>query len=240
MPRSFWLLLTLAVFYQTASAQTLQRELGEFDLKLGTTQIRSMAQGLVTPSKGSLDGGLDLSHQNGLYFGQWTSNSGTSADDLSIEMDTYAGYKHQFSGSGYGYEFGLINYEHITEDVDPSREFYSGISLFGTRLGAAFSNDPGRRDTSVYADLGTTPLLGIGLSMRYGNHRLDDPLTLANGEMVQAYNDWSVNLSRSWAKAQFNFSYTGTSLRGEDCTSYSGHNAYCDTALLLRASHPLF
>ena len=43
-----------------AEAQIFQRELGDFDLKLGTTPTRSMAQGLVKPAAvGSFHGGLD-------------------------------------------------------------------------------------------------------------------------------------------------------------------------------------
>ncbi len=242
MPNPSWLVFIVAALASgIATAQTLlQRDLGGFDMTLGTTQTRTMAQGLVKPSNGAVNGGLDFTHDTGLYFGQWTANSGSSADNLSIEMDTYAGYKHRFASSGYGYEFGLINYDHVTQDVEPSREIYSGISIFGSRFGAAFANDPDRSNTSLYADLGTTPILGMGLSMRYGNYMLNSPVTLASGDMVRSYNDWSVNLTRKWADTQFNFSYTGTSLQGQDCSSYSGHNAYCDTALLLKASHPLF
>jgi uncharacterized protein (TIGR02001 family) len=243
MPKTSWLVyLVTALLSDVVTAQplTLKRELGDFDMTLGTAQTRSMAQGLVRPANGAMNGGLDFTHDTGLYFGQWTANSGSSADNLSIEMDTYAGYKHQFANTGYGYEFGLINYDHVTQDVDPSHEIYSGINLFGSRFGAAFANDPDRSNASLYADLGTTPVLGMGLSMRYGNYMLNSPVTLASGEAVRSYNDWSVNLTRKWANTQFNFSYTGTSLRGQDCSSYSGHNAYCDNALLLKASHPLF
>lgn len=66
-------LLTFSLLACPASyGQVFQRELGDFDLKLGTTPSRSMAQGLVTPSStGSFHGGLDLSHDSGWYVGQW-------------------------------------------------------------------------------------------------------------------------------------------------------------------------
>ncbi|WP_351059970.1 TorF family putative porin, partial [Psychrobacter sp. TB20-MNA-CIBAN-0197] len=61
----------------TAHAQVFQGELGDFDLKLGTTPSRSMAQGLVKPAAvGSFHGGLDLSHDSGVYFGQYAPSMG--------------------------------------------------------------------------------------------------------------------------------------------------------------------
>lgn len=63
---------------QSVSAQVLERDLGDFDLKLATTPTRSMAQGLVTPTggSGSFHGGMDLTHESGFYFGQWAPNMG--------------------------------------------------------------------------------------------------------------------------------------------------------------------
>ena len=62
------LLLVGLLACSSVHAQIFQRELGDFDLKLGTTPSRSMAQGLVKPAAvGSFHGGLDLSHDSGLY-----------------------------------------------------------------------------------------------------------------------------------------------------------------------------
>ncbi|KIQ56576.1 TorF family putative porin, partial [Pseudomonas fluorescens] len=73
-----------------AYGQVFQRELGDFDLKLGTTPTRSMAQGLVTQSStGSFHGGLDLSHDSGWYAGQWSPSAGLTSD---LEVDSYMGF----------------------------------------------------------------------------------------------------------------------------------------------------
>lgn len=45
------LLGSLLLSSSIANAQIFQRELGDFDLKLGTTPSRSMAQGLVKPAR---------------------------------------------------------------------------------------------------------------------------------------------------------------------------------------------
>lgn len=50
--------------------EVVEREVGQFDLRLGTAPTRSMAQGLVSPTAGStFRGGLDLTHSSGFYVG---------------------------------------------------------------------------------------------------------------------------------------------------------------------------
>lgn len=96
-----------------AEAQIFQRELGDFDLKLGTTPSRSMAQGLVKPTSPGSDafhGGLDLSHDSGLYVGQFSPNMGLSSAS-NLEIDSYMGFKHPFDQT-LGYEVGLIHYSY--------------------------------------------------------------------------------------------------------------------------------
>ena len=75
--RSKALLPLLAGAAMTAQAQLLERDLGNFELKLGTTPSRSMAQGLVQPMRvGTFYGGFDLTHHDGWYLGQWAPSTG--------------------------------------------------------------------------------------------------------------------------------------------------------------------
>ena len=91
MLKPFLFLLSGLLSSSVANAQIFQRELGDFDLKLGTTPSRSMAQGLVKPSTiGSFHGGLDLSHDSGFYFGQWSPSMGLSQGN-NLEVDSYMG-----------------------------------------------------------------------------------------------------------------------------------------------------
>lgn len=93
------LLLGTLLSCSVANAQIFQRELGDFDLKLGTTPSRSMAQGLVKPaSTGSFHGGLDLSHDSGFYAGQWAPSMGLSPG-ANLEVDSYLGFKQPFDNT---------------------------------------------------------------------------------------------------------------------------------------------
>ena len=141
---------------QSISAQVLERDLGDFDLKLATTPTRSMAQGLVTPSggSGSFHGGMDLTHDSGFYFGQWAPNMGFTPDS-ALEVDSYMGFKKPFDNT-LGYELGMIRYSYPDTSQIDSHEFYAGLRMLDSRVGAAFSNDVGSRDSTVFIDLGAS------------------------------------------------------------------------------------
>jgi uncharacterized protein (TIGR02001 family) len=233
-------LLAVTVFAcADAHAQVLQRELGDYDLQLGTTPTRSMAQGLVQPSQsGTFQGGLDLTHDSGWYFGQWSPSMGI-ARDSQLELDSYSGFKRPFNNR-FGYEMGLIRYSHPGLSANDSNEYYAGLTLLESRFGAAFSQAPGRADSTLLMDLALQPPLAMNLSMKYANHALDDAVGYGDGRLVRVFNDWSLNLSRPWAGIDLNLSYSGSSLSGPQCVAYSGHNGYCEDYVMFKAERTLF
>ncbi|QLG91896.1 hypothetical protein HZF02_07935 [Pseudomonas yamanorum] len=224
-----------------AEAQVFQRELGDFDLKLGTTPSRSMAQGLVKPTSAGSDsfhGGLDLSHDSGLYFGQWSLSMGLSST-TNLEVDSYMGFKHPFDQT-LGYELGMIHYSYPKLSPLDSQEFYGGLTLLGNRFGAAFSNDPDRRDSTLFADLGGTQPFGIGVSIKYTTHQLGSPVSVTDGGSISSFSDWSVKFSRPVMGVDLNLIYSDSSLSGGDCSAYSGHNSQCDGLLTLKAERSFY
>jgi uncharacterized protein (TIGR02001 family) len=224
---------------QAASAQLMERELGDFSLKLGTSPTRSMAQGLVTQSgSGSFHGGLDLTHDSGFYFGQWSPNVGVTSDS-ALEVDSYMGFKKPFDQT-LGYELGMIRYSYPETDQIDTHEFYAGLRILDSRIGAAFSNDIGRRDSTLIVDLGGIEQLGLGVRVQYANHQYDAPQQISDGSMVSGFNDWSLNLSRPWLGIDMNLIYSGSSLAGSDCSAYSGHNPNCEATFTLKAVRAFF
>ena len=224
---------------QSASAQVMERELGDFSLKLGTTPTRSMAQGLVTQSgAGSFHGGLDLTHDSGFYIGQWSPNVGVTSDS-TMEVDSYMGFKKPFDQT-LGYELGMIHYSYPDTSQLDTHEFYAGLRVLNSRIGAAFSNDIGRRDSTLIVDLGGIEQLGLGVRVQYANHQYDTPQQISDGSMVTGFNDWSLNLSRPWLGVDMNLIYSGSSLTGSDCSAYSGHNPQCEGTFTLKAVRSFF
>ncbi|WP_420825776.1 TorF family putative porin [Pseudomonas typographi] len=221
-----------------AHAQVMQRELGDFDLKVGTTPSRTMAQGLVTPSAGAaMHGGIDLTHDSGFYVGQWAPSLGLTSD-TTWEVDSYAGYKRKLNPA-LGYEVGMIGYARPEVDGD-SHEVYAGLRVLGTRFGAALSSAIGSRASTLYADFGALPLVGLGVSMKVTNYQLTTPYDVGDGSLVNGYHDWSMTVSRPWLGMDLNFVYTGSDLNGDRCAAYAGHNPECGGTFTLKAVRSFF
>ncbi|MBR7196551.1 hypothetical protein PspCFBP13508_26765 [Pseudomonas sp. CFBP13508] len=217
----------------TAHAQVFQGELGDFDLKLGTTPSRSMAQGLVKPAAvGSFHGGLDLSHDSGVYFGQYAPSMGISPGK-NLEIDSYVGFKQPFD-QVLGYEVGMIHYSYPRVDTLDSQELFGGLTLLGSRFGIALSNDPDKQNNTLFADLTGNQPFGIGVSMKYTTHQLNTPVAV-DGGYVSSFTDWSVKLSRPFMGVDLDLIYSNSSLSGNDCSAYSGHNSECDGLVTLKA-----
>ncbi|PMU07404.1 MULTISPECIES: TorF family putative porin [unclassified Pseudomonas] len=238
MLKPSYLLLGTLLSCSVANAQIFQRELGDFDLKLGTTPSRSMAQGLVKPSStGSFHGGLDLSHDSGFYVGQWSPSMGLTPG-ANLEVDSYMGFKQPFDNT-LGYEVGMIRYSYPKVDTLDSQELFGGLTFLGSRFGAAFSNDPDKQNSTVFADLGGNQPFGIGISMKYTTHQLNTPVSV-DGGYVGSFTDWSVKLSRPFMGVDLDLIYSDSSLSGNSCSAYSGHNSQCDGLVTLKAERTFY
>lgn len=238
MYQSILIAACVACMAASANAQVMQRELGDFDLKFANSPTRSMAQGLVQPGQANTaQGGLDISHDSGWYVGSWTSNL---EQEKPLEIDSYAGFKHPLGDGKLGYELGTLRYTRPEQPDFDSQALYGGLSVFGSRLGAAYSSQNGRSTTTLFTDLGLQPDVGFDVTFKYSSYNLAAPVDVSNGSSVSSFGDWSVNLSRPWLGIDLNLSYSGSSLTGSDCSAYSGHNNYCDTAFMFKASRPFF
>lgn len=235
----YWAVIAMVVC-QPVSAQIIERSYGTFDFKMGTSPIRSMAQGLVTPSGGttSIHGGFDLTHESGLYFGQWTPSFGV-ATDTSFEVDHYLGFKKPFDNA-IGYEMGVIRYSHPEIKQLDSYEFYGGLRMFNKRIGTAFSSDLGRSVSTLFVDFGSMNQLGLGLRVQYAAHRFTTPQVGDNGSRVDGFSDWSVNVSRALFGVEMNLTYSGSTLNEGTCNLYSGHNDRCDQLVKLNLARAFF
>ena len=238
MLKPFLIVLCTLLACPVANAQIFQRELGDFDLKLGTTASRSMAQGLVKPSSsGSFHGGLDLTHDSGFYVGQWAPSMGLSPGK-NLEVDSYVGFKQPFDQT-LGYEVGMIHYSYPKVDTLDSQELFGGLTLLGSRFGAAVSNDPDKLNRTLFANLSGNQPFGIGISMKYTTHQLYTPASVDSG-YIGSFTDWSVQLSRPFMGIDLDLIYSDSSLSGNNCSAYSGHNSQCDGLVTLKAEHTFY
>lgn len=239
MARTMLLLTTALLLSPTLQASQIQRQLGEFDFKLGTSASRSMAQGLISPSPaGAFHGGLDVSHDSGWYVGQYAPSLGLSAAS-TLRLDSYLGYKRRFDGS-LGLEAGLIHYSQPNLAGNDSYALYGGLSVFGSRFGGAWRDNPDNRTGTLFANLGELPLLGIDLTFKVAHHQLGTPFVVGDGSEVQAFNDWSLQLSRPWLGIDLDLIYSSSDLQGGGCAAYAGINAYCQSMVTFKAQRSFF
>jgi len=116
----------------------------------------------------AIQGGFDVSTKSGFYVGTWGSSIQSYAGS-EMEMDIYAGYKHDFDG--FSTNIGVLAYTYPGSDDTHYIEAYGSIgSTFGIvdmTLGAAyvFSGQTGAGDqdnTYIYLDaaapIADTPL----------------------------------------------------------------------------------
>jgi len=238
------LILPLSAFLLAAGCSTqtkvLEREVGDFDLKLGTAPTRSMAHGLVEPTTaGAFHGGLDLTHTSGWYAGQWSPSAGIT-NGTSLQVNSYAGVLQQPMDDSLGYELGLIHYD-FPELEDRDRDgYYAGLNFAGSRLGMALNAASGRTDSTLFLDLGSVTPFGVGVKVKYGSYALENPHYLPGNRSIEMFNDWSLNISRPWLGIQLDLSYTASSLTGAECEAYSGQNAQCDALVMFRAERQLY
>ena len=87
---------------------------------------RGMTQ---TQDDPAIQGGLDYSHDSGVYVGTWASNS-KFANDSGTELDLYAGYKKELKG-GMSYDVGVIKYAYPDDNSLDFTELYAKAGYKG-------------------------------------------------------------------------------------------------------------
>jgi len=238
MSKKLAMALMLGLGGCASQPQIVEREVGQFDLKLGTAPTRSMAQGLVSPTAGStFRGGLDLAHTSGMYVGQWAPSMGLLQGTL--ELNTYVGYAQQRFADTPGFELGVIRYSFPEMENWDRHQYYAGINLAGSRLGGALSSSPGRTDSTLLLELGSFRPFDLDVRLKYASHSMDSPMYHVGGS-VRVFDDWSLNLSRPLLGIHLDLSYTDSNLSGPECGVYNGQNAHCEGFFMLKAERALF
>jgi uncharacterized protein (TIGR02001 family) len=239
MDKRFLMATAIVLGGCASQPEVLEREVGAFDLKLGTAPTRSMAQGLVQPAAAStFRGGLDLTHESGWYVGQWSPSIGV-IDNTLLELNSYIGYAQRRLDDAPGYELGVIRYSFPEIEAWNREQYYAGLNLGGSRFGGALSSALGRTDSTLYLELSSVRPFNLGVRLKYASHSMESPMYHPGGS-VRVFNDWSLNLSRDLLGMQMDLSYTDSNLRGAECGVYSGQNAHCEGFMMFKAERSFF
>jgi uncharacterized protein (TIGR02001 family) len=179
---------------------------------------RGMSQ---TGNKPAIQGGFDYAHSSGFYAGAWGSNiswlsdSGT-ADNASLELDTYAGFKGGIV-EDVTYDVGFLRYNYpgnyaagaITANTN---EIYGAVSYkwvtakysrsSGNLFGVADSSGSGYMDLSASYSIENS---GVTVGAHYGKQ------TVANHSAAD-YTDYSLKVVKDFSGFGLGLTYSKTNL----------------------------
>jgi uncharacterized protein (TIGR02001 family) len=217
-------------------------------------RFRGISQNNLDPA---FQGGFDVAHKSGLYVGTWGSNvSKWTADNGSLEMDLYGGYKTEVSGVGvdigviaYTYPGSVKNYGSNTEEAYVGLTY--GPLVFKTsyvlsknyfaslgRESGITGNGNSARGT-MYYDLTLSqeiaPKLVASIHAGYTDFAADDKYISNGGGGKFSYADYNVGLAydlgngfTASAKYFWNDVKAGTKSYAGKAAYGSGGNLYKD------------
>lgn len=177
----------------------------------GTTQ---------TNEKPALQGGFDLTHDNGLYAGLWMSNVSWISDanpaaSASLEADLYAGWKPALA-DWLDADLGVLHYAYPGSypagmTKPDTTELYAGLDAkwiafkYSYSTGDTFGN--AGTSGSGYADLSLSHALFAGINgiVHIGRQRYTGP-----NSSVLSYTDWKVGMTRDFSGYVLGLAYTDT------------------------------
>jgi len=145
-----------------------------------------------TKHSSAVSGGIDYSHNSGLYLGGWASNI---AGDT--EIDLYGGFGGDVQG--FGYDIGYIAYVYPASALPDFTEVYLGLSYDG--FSGKYSYDPDGKNGYLEAAYGGS-LQGLDLGVHVGSYSFDTP---ANGE---DYIDYNVSIGKTIPGTEWSWSAT--------------------------------
>lgn len=199
-----------------------------------------------TGQKPAIQGGFDYARSNGFYAGIWGSNIswlsdayaaslGTSgANNASVELDTYLGYRSTFA-EDFSYDVGYLRYNYpgtyapgaIKADTDEIYGLigYKWVTLkYSHSLGDTFGMPDA--DGTSYIDLSASyaiPDTGITLGAHVGKQTYKgtaaDALDAAGN--TATYTDYKVSVSKDFSGYVLGLAYSDTNAKGDVGQTYN-------------------
>ena len=217
---------------EPASPHTLTANVGLFS----SYRFRGIDQ---TFGKPALQGGIDYSHESGIYVGNWNSNvsSGAGFPDGNLEMDFYGGWKKAFGD--FGIDVGGLYYYYPGSTSAP----LSGTNAKNPGASSSGTNDnfelyvagswkfmtlkynysltdyfslPDSKGSS-YLDLSANYELGDGWFINAHVGQLWAPKYKyigSTGEQSIDYTDWKLGVTKTIDTWSIGLAYVGTNAAG--------------------------
>lgn len=205
-----------------------------------------------TGYKPSFQGGFDVAHRSGFYFGNWNANVEQALyRGATLEMDLYGGYK--FSAGPVGFDLGALTCRYPTRANTGNvgevhhDEVYLGLSYgiatlkyshqlsnyFGLGDGTAVDTKGGSYlDLGVALDLGK----GWGLNAHYGHQAIPHATNPVIGLKATSVDDYKVGVTKDLNGWVAHLAWFGTSRKDVFTTGVSAPEAAGRGALVVGCS----
>jgi uncharacterized protein (TIGR02001 family) len=217
---------TISVAIATTALMMSAQSHAELSANIGVTNNylwRGLTQSTNEPA---VQGGIDYSHESGLYIGTWASNVQYESDDVySYEHDMYIG----FSGEAgeLSYDIGYLYYNYDSDAEFDFGEVYGSIGMGGFSFSASFlaNTEADEVDDQDFSALETYYLSGDYTMELSNGAELTFHVGYHDGDFSEAFNgvsgdyyDYSVTL----AKSGFAFTISDTDLDDDGSFATTG------------------
>lgn len=199
----------------------------------------------LTQNQPAVQGGLNLTHQSGVYAGVWASNSDIK-NGASVEADFMFGYRHAFNDqTTLTLQYIDINYPGATSSFEPD---FSEFSVALSHLSLFKKNDAIKASISFspefYAKTGNMwrfdgrydfPLNeNFGLMGAVGAEKLENKQafnTVWGNDQKDRYYDWKVGFSSNLFKLRSELFYADNSTVNPNADSMKSRVVFSVTKL---------
>jgi uncharacterized protein (TIGR02001 family) len=185
-----------------------------------------------TGHKPAIQGGFDFVHSSGFYAGIWGTNiswlsdlytdskATAGANNASVELDTYVGFKKSFADD-FTYDVGFLRYNYpgsyaAGATKADTNEVYGAVGYkwiaakYSYSLGDTFAN-ANTRGTDYFELNANYPFeqAGIILGAHYGKQTFRGAgAVIAAGNLT--YSDYKLNVTKEFAAYEFALAYSKT------------------------------
>jgi len=238
MKKVMAVVLLLATGYATAAEVSGNVTLASDYRFRGISQL----EGKISPA---IQGGFDVSWENGIYLGTWASNVNFTGG--ALELDVYGGWSGKITDS-LDLDVGYLYYAYPRDsDLDADYyEFYGKLTWIGITFGVAYSPDYFAKSgkfgyfsgdysyTLPFADEKFSLDLHVGYNV-FDKSSNDSSNAFLSDDQDE-YVDYSIGLSTSYWDLDWSAAVVGTSL---DDDEYFNADDLIDTTVVLSVSKSL-
>lgn len=225
-------MMTKSVIAAAVLAATSTAAMAEVTVNVGATSNYLFRGISASADQAAVSGGIDYSHDSGVYAGMWVSTLGTGVGE---ELDYYVGYAG--SAGDFGYDLSYVAITYPQQEKWDYAELALSASYSYFTVGAASTVNSDVEDTAgaaeqfIDGDLyyyvsAEVPLENdFTLGLTYGIYTFDDDGVIETGRLRPTELDYS-HYQLALSKGDITVAYDATDIDDNPATAYkedAGH-----------------